>query len=44
MILVGKSLGSPKFGCPFCSACTPYLEDGELYTLADLLELNKVCF
>ena len=42
MILVGKSLGKPNFGCPFCSASTPYLTDGELYCLEDLLELHKV--
>ena len=30
MILVGKSGGKPKFGCPFCSASTPYLDDGVL--------------
>ena len=41
MLLTGKSLGKPKFGCPFCSACTPYLEDGELYYLKDLLALHK---
>ena len=37
MILCGKSSGKPKFGCPYCSASTPYLDDGTLYTLADLL-------
>ena len=41
MLLTGKSFDKPKFGCPFCSACTPYLEDGELYYLKDLLELHK---
>ena len=30
MTLVGKSAGKPKFGCPFCSACTPYTENGNL--------------
>ena len=42
MILCGKSLGKPTFGCPFCSACTPNFSDGELYTLGDLDELNQV--
>ena len=42
MILTGKSLGKPTFGCPFCSACTPDFSDGELYTLGDLVDLNKV--
>ena len=42
MILCGKSLGKPTFGCPFCSACTPDFLDGELYTLGDLDELNQV--
>jgi hypothetical protein len=42
MILTGKSGGKPTFGCPFCSASSPYMQDGELYTLGDLLELYKV--
>ena len=42
LILTGKSGGKPKFGCPFCSACTPYMQDGELYSLGDLLELHQV--
>ena len=41
MIMVGKSSGSPKHGCPFCSACSPYLENGTLYTLADLLDFHQ---
>ena len=40
--LVGKSQGKPKYGCPFCSAHTPYKEDGELYTLGDLMDLHQV--
>ena len=24
MILVGKSGGRPKYGCPFCDACYPF--------------------
>ena len=43
MILVGKSLGKPTFGCPYCSACTPQFLDGELYSLGNLVELNQVC-
>ena len=35
-------MGKPKFGCPFCSACTPYLSDGDLYCLGDLIQLNQV--
>ena len=42
MILTGKSAGKPNFGCPFCSASSPYLLDGELYCLRDLLELHQV--
>ena len=42
MICVGKSLGKPKYGCPMCSACDPYLTDGELYTLGDLFRLHQV--
>ena len=42
MILTGKSGGKPKYGCPFCSASTPYLANEELYCLGDLLELHKV--
>ena len=42
MLLVGKSSGKPKYGCPFCSASVPYLEDGQLYTLGDLLHLHQV--
>ena len=42
MILSGKSLGKPTFGCPFCSARIPFTLDGELYTLADLLALHEV--
>ena len=42
MILAGKSGGKPKYGCPFCSSCTPYEEDGELYCVQDLLELHRV--
>ena len=42
MTLVGKSSGKPKHGCPFCSAATPYLERGHLYTLGDLLDLHQV--
>ena len=44
MILVGKSPGKPKFGCPMCSACTPYTDDGSLYTISDLLALHQVRF
>ena len=44
MIVCGKSLGKPTFGCPFCSASTPEFSDGELYTLGDLVELNQVWF
>jgi hypothetical protein len=40
LILLGKSEGKPKFGCPFCSASTPYLDDGVLYTLSDLISLH----
>ena len=40
-ILTGKSGGNPKYGCPFCNACSPYLENGVLYCLSDLLALNK---
>ena len=43
-ILTGKSGGSPKYGCAFCDACTPYHGTGKLYSLGDLLELNKVSF
>ena len=42
MCLVGKSSGSPKHGCPFCSACSPYSENGVLYTMGDLLDFNQV--
>lgn len=42
MILVGKSAGKPFHGCPFCSASTPYMENGQLYTLGDLLDLHQV--
>ena len=42
MILSGKSSGKPKYGCPFCSAKTPYTSDGQLYTLAGLLSLYEV--
>ena len=41
MILVGKSGGRPKYGCPFCDACYPFEAEGELYCLNDLLELNS---
>ena len=40
MILVGKSGGKPKFGCPYCSACTPFDTNGVLYTIGRLIELN----
>ena len=43
LCLVGKS-SSGKFGCPFCSASSPYDEDGELYTLGTLLDLHKVTY
>ena len=29
-IFVGKASGSPKFGCPFCSAPSPYTKPGKL--------------
>ena len=41
MTLVGKSAGKPKFGCPFCSACTPYTENGNLYTMQDIVNLHN---
>ena len=41
LCLVGKS-ASGKFGCPMCSASSPYTEDGELYTLEELLVLHRV--
>ena len=42
MMLTGKSSGSPKHGCPFCSASSPYVKDGVLYTMGDLLGLHQV--
>ena len=42
MICAGKSNGNPKHGCPFCSASSPYLSNGDLYTLGDLFTLHKV--
>ena len=42
MMLTGKSSGSPKHGCPFYSASTPYKKDGVLYTMGDLLDLHQV--
>ena len=42
MILTGKSPGKPSHGCPFCSARTPYLENGDLYKLGDLISLHQV--
>ena len=42
MSLVGKSGGKPNYGCPFCSARNPYKENGNLYTLGDLIELHQV--
>ena len=44
MILVGKAAGKPKYGCPFCSASTPYTDNCDLYTLQDLLNLHQVSF
>ena len=41
MIMVGKSGGRPKFGCPFCSASVPYQSEGELYSLHDLMDLHS---
>ena len=41
MILVGKSGGRPKYGCPFCDASYPFMADGELYCLNDLLNHHK---
>ena len=41
MILVGKSGGKPKFGCPFCSSAQPFKEQGILYTVARLVELHE---
>ena len=41
MILMGKSSGKPKFGCPFCSAAQPFKEKGQLYTLSRLVELHQ---
>ena len=41
MILVGKSAGKPKYGCPFCSSAQPFKEKGKLYTLSRLVELNE---
>ena len=41
MILIGKSGGRPKFGCPFCDASYPFDKDGILYTLARLVELHE---
>ena len=40
-ILVGKSSGSPKCGCPFCTSCSPYLEDGDLYSIEDIYRLHQ---
>ena len=40
-ILVGKSGGNAKFGCPFCSASFPYHKKSQLYCLNDLLELHN---
>ena len=41
LCLVGKA-PSGKHGCPFCSASSPYTDDGELYTLGNLLDLHRV--
>ena len=41
-ILTGKAGGNPKYGCPFCNACSPYEEKGELYCLKDLFKLHQV--
>ena len=42
LILIGKPGGKPAYGCPFCSARTPYKQGGKLYCLGDLLELHQV--
>ena len=41
-ILVGKSVGNPSYGCPFCDSCKPYNDPGCLYKVQDLVSLHKV--
>ena len=41
-ILAGKSSGKPTHGCPYCSASTPYKDDGVLYDKAQLMKLHEV--
>ena len=42
MLLVGKSVGKPKFGCPYCSSLTSFTSEGSLYTLKDLQNHHQV--
>ena len=40
--LVGKSLGQPTYGCPFCNMPKPYLDNTyKLYTLEDLVQFHQ---
>ena len=36
LLLCGKSLGKPKYNCPFCDATEPFDGDHSLYTIGDL--------
>ena len=42
LVLVGKSLGQPTYGCPFCDMSKPYLDESyKLTSLDDLQQLHQ---
>ena len=43
-MLIGKPEGKPKYNCPFCDGCAPFLENSSLYTYGDLFSWHQVIF
>ena len=43
-MLIGKPEGKPKYNCPFCDGCAPFLEPSDLYTFEDLFTWHQVIF
>ena len=41
LMLIGKPEGKPKYNCPFCDGCAPFLEASSLYTFGDLFSWHQ---
>ena len=44
LMLIGKPKGKPKYNCPYCDGCAPFLEPSSLYTFEDLYTWHQVDF